>query len=84
MSRPSPRVPLTPKEGWLSDGRQVLRFRPTRWERTYQRLEITTGELLPGEPVPLLKNRREISRAEALRLWGEKRKAGWAPCSPQW
>jgi hypothetical protein len=84
MSRPSHRVPLTPKEGWLSDGRQVLRFRPTRWERTYQRLEITSGELLPGEPVPLLKNRREISRDEALKLWGEKRKAGWAPCSPQW
>jgi hypothetical protein len=46
----------------LSDGRQVLRFRPTLWERTHQRLEITSGELLPGEPVPLLKNRREISR----------------------
>ena len=75
MSRPSPRVPLTPKEGWLSNGRQVLRFRPTRWERTYQRLEITSGELLPGEQVPLLKNRREISRDEALKLWGEKRKA---------
>jgi len=29
--RNSSRVPLTPKEGWLSDGRQVLRFRPTRW-----------------------------------------------------
>jgi hypothetical protein len=84
MSRPSHRVPLTPKEGWLSDGRQVLRFRPTRWERTNQRLEITSGELLPGEPVPLLKNRREISRDEALKLWSEKRKAGWAPCSPQW
>ena len=84
MSRPSPRVPLTPKEGWLSDGRQVLRFRPTRWERQVQRLEITTGELLPDEQVPLLKNRREISRDEALKLWGEKRKAGWSPCSAQW
>ncbi len=68
MSRPSPHVPLSPQEGWLSDGRQVLRFRPTRWERTYQRLEITSGELLPGEQVPLLMNRREISRAEALKL----------------
>jgi len=80
----SRRPPLSPKEGWLIHGRQVLRFRPTRWERTYQRLEITSGELLPGEQVPLLKNRREISRDEALKLWGEKRKAGWAPCSPQW
>ncbi|MCP9841658.1 DUF1651 domain-containing protein [Synechococcus sp. J7-Johnson] len=84
MSRPSPRVPLTPKEGWLSDSRQVLRFGPTRWERTYQRLEITSGELLPGEPVPLLKNRREISRDEALKLWATKRQEGWRPCQPQW
>ena len=84
MSQPAPRVPLTLKEGWLIHGRQVLRFRPTYWERTSQRLEITTGELLPDQEFPLLKSRRELSRAEALKLWGEKRKAGWAPCSPQW
>ena len=78
------RPPLTPKEGWLSDGRQVLRFRPTRWKRQVQRLEITSGELLPGEQVPLLKNRREISRDKALKFWDDKRKAGWKPCSPQW
>ena len=80
----SRRPPLTPKEGWLIHGRQVLRFRPTRWERTYQRLEITTGELLPDQEIPLLKSRRELSRAEALKLWAEKRKAGWCPCSLQW
>jgi hypothetical protein len=49
-----------------------------------QRLEITTGELLPDEVIPLLKSRRELSRAEALKLWSEKRKAGWKPCSPRW
>ena len=80
----SRRPPLTPKEGWLIHGRQVLRFRPTRWERTYQRLEITTGELLPDQEIPLLKSRRELSRAEALKLWAEKRKAGWCPCSLHW
>ena len=80
----SRRPPLTPKEGWLIYGRQVLYFRPTRWERTYQRLEITTGELLPDQEIPLLKSRRELSRAEALKLWAEKRKAGWCPCSLQW
>ena len=80
----SRRPPLTLKEGWLIHGRQVLRFRPTRWERTYQRLEITTGELLPDQEIPLLKSRRELSRAEALKLWAEKRKAGWCPCSLQW
>jgi hypothetical protein len=84
MSRPSPRVPLTPKEGWLSYGRQVLRFRPTRWERLAQLLEITTGELLPDQEIPLLKSRRELSWAEGLKLWEEKRKSGWVPCSPQW
>ena len=80
----SRRPPLTPKEGWLILGRQVLRFRPTRWERQVQRLEITTGELLTDQEIPLLKSRRELSRAEALKLWDEKRQAGWAPCSPQW
>ncbi|GDX72147.1 hypothetical protein LBMAG39_05800 [Cyanobium sp.] len=84
MSRPSPRVSLTPQEGWLSDDRQVLRFRPTRWDRHIQRLEITSGELLPGEPVPLLKNRREISQDEALKLWTARRQEGWRPTQPQW
>ena len=81
---PNRRPPLSPREGWLSDGRHVLRFRPTRWESKVQRLEITTGELLPDEAIPLLKSRRELSRAEALKLWSEKCKAGWKPCSPLW
>ncbi|MEA5414383.1 DUF1651 domain-containing protein [Synechococcus sp. BA-132 BA5] len=42
----------------MSDGRQVLRFRPTRWERLVQLLEITSGELLPDQEIPLLKSRR--------------------------
>lgn len=48
------RPPLSPQEGWLSDGRQVLHFRPTLWDRWSQRLEITSGELLPDQTVPLL------------------------------
>ncbi|MFQ6540056.1 MULTISPECIES: hypothetical protein [Aphanothece] len=50
---PEPRVatskhpPLSPKPGWLSDGRQVLHFRPTHWDRWSQRLELITEELLP-------------------------------------
>jgi hypothetical protein len=79
-----PRAPLTPREGWLSDGRQVLRFRPTRWERDYHRLEITFGELLPDHEVPLLKSRRELSRAEAVKLWREKIQAGWRASEAQW
>jgi hypothetical protein len=59
----SRRPPLSPNEGWPIRGRLVLRFRPSRWERQVQRLEITTGALLPDQEIPLLKSRRELSRA---------------------
>ena len=62
----------------------MLHFRPTRWTRHNQVLELTCGELLPGEPVPLLKRRRELTREEAIQLWSQKRRAGWQPCDPQW
>jgi hypothetical protein len=42
-----------PQEGWISDGHHVLNFRPTRWDRRCQQLEVTVGELLPDQPVPL-------------------------------
>ncbi|KEF41398.1 MAG: hypothetical protein ER33_11805 [Cyanobium sp. CACIAM 14] len=80
---PSRRAPLSPREGWLSDGRQVLHFRPLRYDRWKQLLEVTSGELLPGE-APLLKRREELSREQAMRLWAEKRRAGWQVCPPQW
>jgi hypothetical protein len=60
-----------------------MRFLPTRWERDYQRLKITAGELLPNLEVPLLKSRRELSRAEAGKLWWEKLKAVWRACEAQ-
>ncbi len=47
-------------------------------------LEVTSGELLSGEPVPLLKRRRELTREEAIRLWRQKRQQGWTICPPQW
>jgi hypothetical protein len=31
-------------EAWLSDGRQVLHFRPGRWDRWSQRLELSREE----------------------------------------
>ena len=83
-SSSSKRPPLSPQEGWISDGRQVLHFRPSRWDRWSQRLEVTVGELLPDQPVPLLKKRLELSREAALKLWSEKRKLGWQPTTPQW
>jgi len=82
--RASNRPPLSPREAWLSDGRQVLHFRPSRWDRWSQQLEVTVGELLPDQPVPLLKRRLELSREEALKLWSEKRKEGWQIAAPLW
>ena len=47
MSRgPGHRPPLSPREGWLSDGRQVLHFQPVRWDRWNQPVEVTVG----GQP----------------------------------
>lgn len=78
------RPPATPREGWLSDGRRILHFRPSRWNRWSQLLEVTSGELLPDQPVPLLKRRLELNRDQALRLWQRKRQQGWSVCAPQW
>ncbi|MEX1322804.1 MAG: DUF1651 domain-containing protein [Synechococcaceae cyanobacterium] len=60
----------------------MLHFRPTGWSRHNQVLEVTSGELLPGEAMPLLKRRRELTREEAIRLWRQKRQPGWHPCPP--
>jgi len=78
------RSPLSPREAWISDGRQVLHFRPTLWDRWSQRLEVTVGELLPDQPVPLLKRRMELTREEALRLWAEKLQQGWQATTAHW
>lgn len=78
------RAPLTLKEGWLIHGRQVLRFRPIRGVSQLQWVEITIGELLPDQEIPLLKRRQELTRVEAVKLWAEKCKLGWVTCSPQW
>jgi hypothetical protein len=75
---------LSPLEGWISDGRHILHFRPTRLARWCQQLEVMVGELLPDQPVPLLKKRLELSREQALKLWSEKRKEGWQTTAPQW
>ncbi|WP_254997442.1 DUF1651 domain-containing protein [Cyanobium sp. Maggiore-St4-Cus] len=78
------RSPLSPKEGWISDGRQVLHFQPRRYDRWSQSLEVTFGEVMPGGEPPLLKHRRELMRDEAVKLWAQKRQQGWRACGPQW
>ena len=76
--------PLSPKEGWLSYGRQVLQFKPVHWDRWSQSLEVTLGEVMPNGAPPLLKRRKELSRQQAIKLWSERRQQGWRACAPQW
>ncbi len=78
------RIPSNPSEAWLSDGRQVLHFKPVIWRRPQQELEVTCGEWLSNQTAPLLKRRQRLSREKAVELWRQRRSEGWAPCAPQW
>jgi hypothetical protein len=78
------RPPLSPKEGWISDGRQVLHFRPPRYDRWSQSLEVTFGDVRPGGEPPLLKKPKELTRQQAIKLWTQKRQQGWQPYEPHW
>ena len=80
----SQKIPSAPAEGWLSDGRWVLHFKPAIWNQWQQQLEITSGELLPDQPVPLLQRRARLSRGRAVELWRQRLAEGWRPCGPQW
>ncbi len=74
---------MNPSEGWISDGRHVLHFQPLRYNRWSQSLEVTLGEVISGQ-APLLKSRKELTREQAIKVWNEKRQAGWRRCPPQW
>jgi hypothetical protein len=63
---------------------RVLHFRPLIWDRWTQALEVTSGQLLPDQEVPLLQRRTRLSRVQAIRLWKHRRAEGWTPCAPQW
>jgi hypothetical protein len=78
------RIPSKPAEVWLSDGRQVLHFKPVIWRRAQQELEVTSGEWLSDQTAPLLKRRQRLSREKAVELWRQRRSEGWTPCAPQW
>jgi hypothetical protein len=62
----------------------VLHFRPLRYDRWSQSLEVTFGEVVPGGEPPLLKKRRELRREQAIQLWTQKRQQGWWVCAAQW
>ena len=84
MTRGSGQRHPTPGDALLRAGHRVLHFRPARWDRWRQSLEVTSGEWLPAQATPLLKHRQELSREEALALWRQLRQEGWTPCPPQW
>ena len=44
VSQRKTKIPTCPEEGWLSDGRRVLHFKPVIWDRWQQELEVTHGE----------------------------------------
>ncbi|MBV2351248.1 hypothetical protein KUL97_05925 [Synechococcus sp. HK05] len=49
VSQRKTKIPATPAERWLSDGRRVLHFKPVvLWDRWRQELEVTSGEWLLG------------------------------------
>jgi hypothetical protein len=66
VSKQEAKFPACPAEGWLSDGRQVLHFKPVVWDRWQQELEVTHGEWLSDQQAPLLKRRQQLSREKAL------------------
>ena len=62
----------------------MLYFKPCRYDRWSQALEVSLGEVMPGGKPPVLKHRRELMRDEAIKLWAKKRRSGWQVCTPQW
>ena len=55
-------IQSNPAEAWLSDGRNVLHFKPVIWRRSQQELEVTSDEWLSNQAAPLLKRRQLLSR----------------------
>ena len=62
----------------------MLYFKPCRYDRWSQALEVSLGEVMPGGKPPVLKHRMELMRDEAIKLWAKKRRSGWQVCTPQW
>lgn len=84
------RPPRSPWERWLSDGRQMLHFRPRRYDRGSQSLAVTFGEVMAGgerlllsaQPSAQRQKRRELTPAEATKLWARRHRHGWHGCPP--
>ena len=84
ISQRKTKIRACPEEGWLSNGRRVLHFKPVFWDRWQQELEVTSGEWLADQDAPLLMRLCQLSRDQCLELWRQKRQEGWQSCEPQW
>ncbi len=74
------------REGWIREARGIwiLRFRYD-WESWDQnpKVWIERGRL-ESNGIPLLKNRKRMSRRLAKKLWRELLSTGWRCIDPQW
>ena len=75
------RPPANPREVWISNGRHVLHFKPARWNRWAQELELTVSEWIPGESVPLLQLEPQWHQ---LQEWQKRAEASKARKPGQW
>lgn len=76
MTRSGP--PLSPREGWIGDGRQVLHFRPLRHGRWSQALEPEAPGRLDGlpaavDPAAAVEGLRETTAPGSARQHGDTR-----------
>tara|TARA_B100000214_G_scaffold15927_1_gene10971 strand:+ start:108 stop:341 length:234 start_codon:yes stop_codon:yes gene_type:complete len=74
------------QDGWVTDvdGILILRFRYDwdSWDQNPKVL-IEKGRLEFNGP-PLLKSRKRMRRAVAIKLWRELLSTGWRRIDPQW
>ena len=74
------------RDGWIREasGLWILRFRYD-WESWDQnpKVWIERGRL-ESNGIPLLKNRKGMSRGLAKKLWMELLSTGWRRINPQW
>jgi hypothetical protein len=57
---------LSPKGGWISDGRQVLQFKTLQYDLGSQDLKVTDARVDPQGSALLLKRRRKVLAPEEV------------------
>ena len=74
------------RDGWIKEinGDWILRFRYD-WDSWDQnpKVWIDKGKL-QSNGIPLLKNRKRVSRESAIKLWTNMLAIGWRRIDPQW